>query len=158
MVEVLFDVNADTTRAHGTQHAPCHTTRAHGPSDRYRRRYRRCSWHAACGMRHAACGVRRPDFGCFSILCIFLQPLLPLAPQCSAHRSRGCCLEPKWQQGSRWLSRFIESKTLGDIRGWMGGGMGGGMGLRVGFININDMYNNDVGKGEVRVYEGHEVK
>ena len=39
--------------------------------------------------------------------------------------------------------------------GWMGGwvpvdgmglGMGGGMGLRVGFININDMYNNDVGK------------
>ena len=24
--------------------------------------------------------------------------------------------------------------------------MGGGMGLRVGFININDMYNNDVGK------------
>ena len=28
----------------------------------------------------------------------------------------------------------------------MGGGMGGGMGLRVGFININDMYNNDVGK------------
>ena len=34
----------------------------------------------------------------------------------------------------------------------------GGMGLRVGFININDMYDNDVGKGEVRVYEGHEVK
>ena len=28
----------------------------------------------------------------------------------------------------------------------MGLGMGGGMGLRVGFININDMYNNDVGK------------
>ena len=27
------------------------------------------------------------------------------------------------------------------------------MGLRVGFININDMYNNDVGKGGVRVYE-----
>jgi len=25
-----------------------------------------------------------------------------------------------------------------------------GMGLRVGFININDMYNNDVGKGGVR--------
>ena len=29
----------------------------------------------------------------------------------------------------------------------MGGGMGEGMGLRVGFININDMYNNDVSKG-----------
>ena len=26
----------------------------------------------------------------------------------------------------------------------------GGMGLRVGFININDMYNNDVGKGGVK--------
>ena len=32
----------------------------------------------------------------------------------------------------------------------MGGAMGGGMGLRVGFINVNDMYNNDVGKGGVR--------
>ena len=41
----------------------------------------------------------------------------------------------------------------------MGGGMGGRcvmygwmagwVGLRVGFININDMYNNDVGKGVV---------
>jgi hypothetical protein len=30
--------------------------------------------------------------------------------------------------------------------GGMGGGMGKGMGLRVGFININDMYNNDVGE------------
>ena len=28
----------------------------------------------------------------------------------------------------------------------MVGGMGGWVGLRVGFININDMYNNDVGK------------
>ena len=32
------------------------------------------------------------------------------------------------------------------------------MGLRVGFININDMYNNDVGKGGLRVYEAYEVK
>ena len=31
-------------------------------------------------------------------------------------------------------------------------------GVRVGFININDMYNNDVGKGGVRVYEAYEVK
>ena len=36
--------------------------------------------------------------------------------------------------------------------------MGGGMGLRVGFININHMYNNDVGKGGVYAYEAHEVK
>ena len=40
----------------------------------------------------------------------------------------------------------------------MGLGMGGGMGLRVGFININDMYNNDVGKGVVYAYEAYEVK
>ena len=29
---------------------------------------------------------------------------------------------------------------------------------RVGFININDMYNNDVGKGVVYAYEAYEVK
>ena len=28
----------------------------------------------------------------------------------------------------------------------------------VGFININDMYNNDVGKGGVYAYEAYEVK
>ena len=46
--------------------------------------------------------------------------------------------------------------------GWVGGGMrgwvGGGMGLRVGFININEMYNNDVGKGVVYAYEAYEAK
>jgi len=31
-------------------------------------------------------------------------------------------------------------------------------GRRDGFININDMYNSDVGKGGVRVYEAYEVK
>ena len=50
----------------------------------------------------------------------------------------------------------------GGMGGWVGGGMGGwvggGMGLTVGFININDMYNNDVGKGGVYVYEAYEVK
>jgi hypothetical protein len=42
------------------------------------------------------------------------------------------------------------------VEGWVGGGIG----LRVGFINVNDMYNNDVGvgKGGVRVYEAYEVK
>jgi hypothetical protein len=44
------------------------------------------------------------------------------------------------------------------VGGGMGEGMGGWVGLRVGFININDMYNNDVSKGGVRVYESHEVK
>ena len=34
----------------------------------------------------------------------------------------------------------------------------GWIGLRVGFININDMYNNDVGKGVVWADEAYEVK
>ena len=37
---------------------------------------------------------------------------------------------------------------MGGLVQGMGGWVGGGIGLRVGFININDMYNNDVGKGE----------
>jgi len=35
---------------------------------------------------------------------------------------------------------------------------GGGMGLRVGFININDMYKMTVGKWVVYAYEAYEVK
>jgi hypothetical protein len=31
--------------------------------------------------------------------------------------------------------------------GWIGG-----------FIDIKDMYNNDVGKGDVQLFEAHEVK
>jgi hypothetical protein len=31
-------------------------------------------------------------------------------------------------------------------------------GRRDGFINIKDMYNNDVGRGRVRGYEAYEVK
>jgi len=31
-------------------------------------------------------------------------------------------------------------------------------GVRVGFININDMYKNDVGKGGKYAYEAYEVK
>jgi hypothetical protein len=31
-------------------------------------------------------------------------------------------------------------------------------GVRVGFIDMNDMYNNDVGKGGVYAYEAYEVK
>ena len=33
------------------------------------------------------------------------------------------------------------------VGGGMGWGMVGWVGFRVGFININDMYNNDVGQG-----------
>ena len=31
-------------------------------------------------------------------------------------------------------------------------------GVRVGIINIKDMYNNDVGKGVVYTYEAYEVR
>ena len=41
--------------------------------------------------------------------------------------------------------------------GWVHGGMGGWVGLRVGFININDMYNIDVGKGGAHGCEAYEV-
>ncbi len=47
---------------------------------------------------------------------------------------------------------------MGGRADGMGLGMGGGMGLRVGFININDMYNNDVGNGVVYAYEAYEAK
>ena len=42
--------------------------------------------------------------------------------------------------------------------GWVDGWMGGWVGLRVGFININDMYKMTVGQGVVYAYEAHEVK
>jgi hypothetical protein len=47
---------------------------------------------------------------------------------------------------------------MGGWRGRRERRMGGGMGLRVGFISINDMYNNDVGQGVVYAYEAHEAK
>ena len=36
--------------------------------------------------------------------------------------------------------------------------MGAWVGLGMGFININDMYNNDVGHGVVYAYEAYEAK
>jgi hypothetical protein len=43
--------------------------------------------------------------------------------------------------------------------GWIGGRKDGYKGgVWVGFINTNDMYNNDVGKGVVYAYEAYEVK
>jgi hypothetical protein len=46
------------------------------------------------------------------------------------------------------------------VDGWMEGeGKGEGKGVVwVGFININDMYNNDVGKGGAYDYEAYEAK
>jgi hypothetical protein len=47
-----------------------------------------------------------------------------------------------------WVDGWVEEWVGGGMGGWVGGGIGEGwVGLRVGFININDMYNNDVGKG-----------
>jgi hypothetical protein len=42
--------------------------------------------------------------------------------------------------------------------GWAEGWAGGVMGLRVGFININDMYNYAGRKGVVYAYEAYEAK
>ena len=53
---------------------------------------------------------------------------------------------------------FRDGRRNGWAGGRMGLGMGGGLGLRVGFININDMYNNDVGQGVVYAYEAYEAK
>jgi hypothetical protein len=57
-------------------------------------------------------------------------------------------LKNGWMGGRRdgWMAR------------WLGGGMGEWVGLRVGFININDMYNDDVGRGGAQGCEAYEVK
>ena len=52
----------------------------------------------------------------------------------------------------------------GGMGGWVGGWpvceawVDGVMGLRVGFININDMYKYAGGKGIVYAYEAYEAK
>jgi hypothetical protein len=51
-----------------------------------------------------------------------------------------------WAVCEVWVDRWAE--------GWVGGWVG----LRVGFININDMYNNGVGKGGAQGCEAYEVK
>ena len=56
-----------------------------------------------------------------------------------------------------WLSRF-ELYAFGVLVWRRCLTMGGWVGLRVGFININDMSNNDVGKGVVYAYEAYEAK
>jgi hypothetical protein len=49
----------------------------------------------------------------------------------------------EWLVCEVWADRWVE--------GWVGGRVGG-------FININDMYNNDVGKGGAQGCEAYEVK
>ena len=55
-----------------------------------------------------------------------------------------------------WVDGWAE-EWVGGVWG-MGGWVDGGMGLRAGFININDMYNNDVGKEGAQGCEAYEVK
>ena len=56
-----------------------------------------------------------------------------------------------------WLSRF-ELYAFGVLVWRRCLTMGGWVGLRVGFINMNDMYSNDVGQGVVYVYEASEAQ
>ncbi len=49
-----------------------------------------------------------------------------------------------WAVSEEWMDRWAESEDEGCV--W------------VVFININDMYKNDIGKGGVRIYEAYEVK
>jgi hypothetical protein len=61
----------------------------------------------------------------------------------------------------KFLSQHCDTKTKGFIepKGSRGGFEGGGgMNIRVGFININNMYNNNGCQGGVRGYEAYEVK
>ena len=53
-----------------------------------------------------------------------------------------------------WFKELVD----GWAEEWVDGGMGGRVGLRVGFININDMYNNDIGKWGAQGCEAYEVK
>ena len=57
--------------------------------------------------------------------------------------------------GGRGMGRWVGLQKLITVLDLKNGYKGG---VRVGFINIIDMYNNDVGKGGVRVYEAYEVK
>ena len=50
----------------------------------------------------------------------------------------------RWVGADGWAEGWADSRRKG--------------GVRDGFININDMYNNDVGKGVVYAYEAYEAK
>ena len=66
----------------------------------------------------------------------------------------------QWVDG--WVAKvdnvFLRLGVFAKVDNRFGYEKGYKGGVRVGFININDMYNNDVGKGGVRVHEAHEVK
>jgi hypothetical protein len=49
-------------------------------------------------------------------------------------------------------------RAVGGFKEWVDGRAEGWVGLRVVFINMNDMYNCDVGKGGAHGCEAYEVK
>ena len=61
----------------------------------------------------------------------------------------GRCVRYGWVCGMGGLQKLITDLDMKN--GYKGG-------VRVGFIYINDMYNNDVGKGVVYAYEAYEAK
>jgi len=68
------------------------------------------------------------------------------APPTASHKGGG---------GGRGMVGWVGLQKLITVLGRFDTYKGG---VRVGFININDMYNNDVGKGVVYAYEAYEVK
>jgi hypothetical protein len=76
--------------------------------------------------------------------CIYCLP-----PAGGRIRSQGnyYCLPPAGVL--HWQNKVIKCATYGVVQG---------RGWRYGFININDMYNNDVGKGGAQGCEAYEVK
>jgi hypothetical protein len=62
----------------------------------------------------------------------------------------GQCVRYRWIGGRKdgWADRWAACEVWVDR--WAG--------LRVGFIDINDMYNNDVGKGGTQGCEAYEEK
>ena len=63
------------------------------------------------------------------------------------------------------MTMVFFGRVEGWFKKWVGGGMGRlwdgwvqGIGGWLGFMNINDIYNNDVGKGGAQGCEAYEVK
>ena len=57
-----------------------------------------------------------------------------------------------WRDG--WVAGWVGLQKLITVLDIKNGYKGG---VQVGFININDMYHDDVGKGGVYDYEAYEV-
>ena len=78
--------------------------------------------------------------------------------------SSPCDYEAKKKENALYITAYPYVMPHQDRVGWVvcevwvDGWAEGWEGLRVGFIDINDMYNNDVGKGGAQGCEAYEVK